>query len=71
MSLGVAYADEGEYDMVQPDFIFSAKRADGAVVADIVNPHSTHLGDALSKLRGLAKYAQKDAQLHRRIEFCG
>ena len=54
--------------MLRPDFIFFSQQADGAIVADIVDPHGTHFSDALPKLRGLAAYAEKHAPVYRRIE---
>ena len=67
-SLGVAYADNSEAKVLRPDFIFFSRQADGAIVADIVDPHGTHFSDALPKLRGLAAYAEKHAPIYRRIE---
>lgn len=65
-SLGIAYAD-GDAKIVRPDFIFFAEQ-DGEVVVDIIDPHGFHLADALSKLRGLARYAETHPQVYRRIE---
>ncbi|MDD5463318.1 MAG: DEAD/DEAH box helicase family protein [Methylococcales bacterium] len=67
-SLGIAYLSGEQYGIVRPDFVFFATQADGTVVADIVDPHSLHLADALSKLRGLALYAKTHAKAYRRIE---
>lgn len=67
-SLGIAYLSGDQYGIVRPDFIFFATQKDGAVVADIVDPHSLHLADALPKLQGLALYAKTHAQAYRRIE---
>lgn len=67
-SLGIAYDDAGEAKIVRPDFIFFARADDGSVVADIVDPHGHHLADSLPKLRGLARYAEANASLFRRIE---
>lgn len=67
-SLGIAYLSGEQYGIVRPDFIFFATRADGTVVADIVDPHSLHLADALPKLQGLALYAETHAKVYRRIE---
>lgn len=66
-SLGVAYTDDEDTRILRPDFIFFAEE-DGEIVADIVDPHGTHLSDALPKLRGLAQYAEAHAQHFRRIE---
>jgi type III restriction enzyme len=67
-SLGIAYLSGEQYGIVRPDFIFFATTPDGAVVADIVDPHGLHLADALPKLRGLALYAETHAGAYRRIE---
>ena len=66
--MGVAYIENDEHKIVRPDFIFFATQQDGTVVADIVDPHSTYLSDALSKLQGLALYAETHAEVYRRIE---
>lgn len=67
-SLGIAYLSGEQYGIVRPDFIFFATQADGTVVADIVDPHSLHLADALPKLQGLVLYAETHAKAYRRIE---
>lgn len=65
-SLGIAYLDE-EYKILRPDFIFFGQNDDG-VYADLIDPHGTHLSDALSKLQGFVIYARKFANHYRRIE---
>lgn len=67
-SLGVTYEDGGEIKIVRPDFIFFVRLADGSIAADIVDPHGTQFGDALPKLKGLAKYAEANPGVYRRIE---
>lgn len=67
-SLGVTYEDDNEIKIVRPDFIFFADSDDGAIVADIVDPHGWHLADALPKLKGLARYAEVNGAVYRRIE---
>jgi type III restriction enzyme len=67
-SLGIAYLTGDQYSIVRPDFVFFATQEDGAVVADLVDPHSLHLADALPKLQGLALYAEKHDMVYRRIE---
>ena len=48
-----------------PDFVFFHADEHGVRVS-IVDPHGFHLGDALSKLRGLADYAEQyGAEFHR------
>lgn len=66
-SLGIAYTDGDVTKIVRPDFIFFAEQ-NGAIVADIVDPHSIHLADAIHKLKGLAHYAQTHPGVFRRIE---
>lgn len=66
-TLGIAYIDEEQYKILRPDFVFIAEQ-DGKVVVDLVDPHSLHLADALPKLKGLAKYAEKHGAYYRRIE---
>jgi hypothetical protein len=67
-SLGIIYEDADEQKIVRPDFVFFSQRADGCVVADIVDPHGHHLADALPKLKGLAAYAEKNGDIYGRIE---
>ena len=66
-SLGIAYNADEDTKIVRPDFIFFAEE-DGELVADIIDPHSFHLADALWKLQGLACYAETHSQVYRRIE---
>lgn len=67
-SLGVIYEDGGDPNIVRPDFIFFARMPDGSVAADIVDPHGIQFGDALPKLKGLAKYAEENSGVYRRVE---
>jgi hypothetical protein len=67
-SLGIAYLSGEQYGIVRPDFVFFTTQADGTVVADIVDPHGSHLADALPKLQGLALYAERHSKAYRRIE---
>jgi hypothetical protein len=66
-SLGIAYADGDDTEIVRPDFVLFAEQ-DGNIVADIIDPHGFHLADALPKLKGLARYAETHPQTYRRIE---
>ena len=66
-SLGIAYTDAEVTKIVRPDFIFFAEQ-NGKIVADIVDPHSIHLADAIPKLQGLASYAETHPDLFRRVE---
>lgn len=67
-SLGVAYEDSGETNIMRPDFIFFIRLPNGTIAADIVDPHGHHLADALPKLKGLARYAEANGGIYRRIE---
>jgi type III restriction enzyme len=67
-SLGIPYEDNHQIKILRPDFIFFGTKSDGTVVADIVDPHATHLSDSAPKLRGLAKYAETHAGIYRRVE---
>ena len=67
-SLGVTYEDGSNAKILRPDFIFFARHPDGTVVADIVDPHGIQFGDAFPKLKGLAKYAEENVGIFRRIE---
>ncbi|MGY8897604.1 MAG: DEAD/DEAH box helicase [Paraglaciecola sp.] len=67
-SLAIAYMDSEEHKLLRPDFVFFARKPDGDLVVDIVDPHGIHLSDALPKLRGLAEYAEKHEVFYRRIE---
>ncbi|KGF24109.1 DEAD/DEAH box helicase [Corynebacterium tuscaniense] len=64
------YYDEatGRWRSVQPDFIFFLRDREGAMRASIVDPHGAYLGDALGKLRGLARYAEQYGEHFVRIE---
>ncbi|TPN63526.1 type III restriction endonuclease subunit R [Mesorhizobium sp. B1-1-1] len=67
-SLGVAYFNNTQTKIVRPDFIFFSLQPNGTIAADIVDPHGTHLSDAMPKLRGLARYAETHPNVYRRIE---
>lgn len=67
-SLGVIYADGDEAKIVRPDFVFFGQLPDGSVVTDIVDPHGIQFGDAIPKLKGLARYAEACGGQYRRIE---
>ncbi len=67
-SLAIAYVEADELRLMRPDFVFFARKPDGDLVIDIVDPHGIHLSDALPKLRGLAAYAEQHEGKYRRIE---
>ena len=67
-SLGVSYEIDDTPCIVRPDFICFSELPDGSIAADIVDPHGTHHSDALPKLQGLARYAEKHQGAFRRID---
>ena len=67
-SLGIVYEDGGEQRILRPDFIFFARLPNGNLAVDILDPHGHYLADALPKLRGLARYAESNGAVFRRIE---
>jgi hypothetical protein len=67
-SLGIAFEEDDQYKIVRPDFLFFVEDGSGNIVVDIVDPHGTHLSDALPKLKGLALYAETHGGNFRRIE---
>jgi type III restriction enzyme len=68
-SLAIAYKEQsGAWKGLHPDFIFFGTSASGQIVADLVDPHSPHLADALPKLRGLTDFAERFVSDFRRIE---
>jgi hypothetical protein len=67
-SLAIAYKDgKDNWRRMCPDFVFF-HGDEQTVRASIVDPHGFHLGDALSKLRGLADYAEQFGDELHRIE---
>ena len=66
-SLAIAYEENHSWKALRPDFLFFSK-TDRGIVVDIVVPHSTHLSDALPKLKGLAQFAADYGSEFRRIE---
>jgi hypothetical protein len=67
-SLGVTYRDAvGNWHSMHPDFIFF-NEVGGTVRASIVDPHGHHLDDAMTKLQGLARFANDYGGEFHRIE---
>jgi type III restriction enzyme len=70
-SLGITYPDDGQESIMRPDFIFFSEDEDGAVQANIIDPHGQFLADSLPKLVGLADYAESREFHFGRIEAIG
>lgn len=67
-SLSIAYQDtRSEWRTLRPDFIFFNGN-DGDAQASIVDPHGAWLPDSLSKLRGMARFAEIYGDRFHRIE---
>ena len=57
-SLCTKYRLGGSVKPMYPDFILLRQAENGSIVADILDPHTTSLGDAPAKAVGLAEYAR-------------
>lgn len=66
-SLQIPYHTAAGIRGLAPDFIFVHDVA-GLLRASLVDPHGTHLADAVSKLQGLAAYAAAHAEDYHRIQ---
>jgi type III restriction enzyme len=67
-ALAIPYEMNGETKSMYPDFIILRKEGE-KIIADILEPHTTMLADAVSKAVGLAKYAEKHGEFFGRIEL--
>ncbi len=68
-SFGIAYEQDKRVKIVRPDFIFFSEQSDGTIVADLIDPHGTHLADSLPKAQGMAKYVESHPKAFRRFEL--
>ncbi|MFA3840730.1 DEAD/DEAH box helicase [Streptomyces aureus] len=66
-SLQIPYTAVDGIKGLSPDFIF-VHRIRGELRASLVDPHGTHLADAVPKLQGLAEYAQEHKDEFQRIQ---
>ncbi len=66
-SLQIPYTTAQGVRGLAPDFIF-VHQVSGQLRASLVDPHGTHLADAVDKLKGLAEYAAKHAEDYHRIQ---
>lgn len=64
----IAYPDGDGWKSLQPDFIFVHRDGKGQLRPSILDPHGTHLADALPKLRALAGYAADHGDRFARVE---
>jgi type III restriction enzyme len=67
-ALQIPYVSGEKWKPMQPDFIAFSKRKNGSIGASIVDPHGHHLSDALPKLRGLCRFAERYGDRFIRIE---
>jgi type III restriction enzyme len=49
-------------------FESDSQRPDSSIAIDIVDPHGPQFADAIPRLRGLARYAEQNSGVYRRIE---
>jgi len=66
--LQVPYEIGNVWKTLQPDFIVFSRKQNGTLAASIVDPHGDHLADALPKLKGLARFAERYEERFLRIE---
>ncbi|GII96070.1 DEAD/DEAH box helicase [Sinosporangium siamense] len=66
-SLQIPYATAMGTAGLAPDFIFVSRVGD-ELVAELIDPHGTHLADAVPKLKGLAAYSSKHGSRFHRIQ---
>ncbi|WJR35276.1 DEAD/DEAH box helicase family protein [Mycobacteroides immunogenum] len=50
---------DGTWTTAQPDFIFFQQKADGTVIASVVDPHGTHFDDGIERLKGFADFVDR------------
>lgn len=67
-ALRVPYRMGDIWKPMQPDFIFFSTDHHGKLRASIVDPHGDHLADAMPKLQGLARFAEKYGKDFLRID---
>ena len=67
-SLNIAYPlPDDKWGRLRPDFIFFHDVA-GETRASIVDPHGTHLADALPKLKGFVRFVEAYGEEFHRVE---
>lgn len=66
-AIGVQYEKDGEMKVFYPDFFFITIDDDKTSVT-IIDPHSTHLEDSLSKLQGMAKYVEENQDIFNMVK---
>ncbi len=67
-SMSIAYQDRhGDWRTLRPDFVFFVDTP-GGVMPAIIDPHGHHLPDAIWKLHGMARFADKYGDRFHRIE---
>jgi type III restriction enzyme len=65
--LQIPYTTASGINGLAPDFIF-VDQVSGQLVASLVDPHGTHLADAIDKLKGLSTYAAIYSDAFHRIQ---
>lgn len=67
-SMGIVYYEDGQANILRPDFIFFTQGPDGAVQVNLIDPHGQYLADSLPKLLGLKGYTDRHGSDFNRIE---
>lgn len=67
-ALQVPYPINDAWKPMQPDFIFFSLDHEGEIRASIIDPHGDHLADAMPKLRGLARFAERYSKQFLRVD---
>lgn len=66
-SLQIPYTTTSGVRGLAPDFVF-VDQVTGRLAASLVDPHGTHLADAVDKLKGIAAYASIHADVYHRLQ---
>ncbi|MDO8468149.1 MAG: DEAD/DEAH box helicase family protein [Candidatus Peribacter sp.] len=64
----IPYDKDNEKRPLFPDIV-AFRKVKGKIVADIMDPHGTHIDDAVEKARGLSAYARKHGHDFGRIDL--
>lgn len=67
-ALCIPYDKENERHPLYPDIV-AFRKVKGKIVADLLDPHGTHIDDAVEKARGLSAYARKHGGDFGRIDL--
>ncbi|WP_341358480.1 hypothetical protein V5H98_11845 [Georgenia sp. M64] len=66
-ALQIPYTTSSGIKGMVPDFVF-IHEVGGSLVPSLIDPHGTHLADAVDKLKGLAKYTAQHGDTYQRVQ---